>query len=79
MCYCGYRVWDELEITLILVFWFAIRLTVEVRDKVSTRLRVGMRRRSAWMAAQSQIRITVDLFESVCVRGNRVRKWEHRM
>ena len=27
------------------------------------------------MAAQSQIRITVDLFESVCVRGNRVRKW----
>ena len=28
-----YRVWDELEITLILVFWFAIRLTVEVRDE----------------------------------------------
>ena len=36
-----------------------------------------MRRRSAWMAAQSQIRITVDLFVSVCVRvsGKRVRKW----
>ena len=36
-----------------------------------------MRRRLAWMAAQSQIRITVDLFVSDCVRvsGNRARKW----
>jgi hypothetical protein len=38
----GYRVWDELEITLILVFRFVIRVTVEVRvERLALGLRLG--------------------------------------